>query len=97
MPPKKLTSKALEALGTERLAELLLELAQEDAATRRRLRYALAQTGGTDELAREVRKRLAAMRRARSFVDLRRAGQRDRRLARLRVPRGLPGPAAGPP
>lgn len=75
MPPKKLTSKDLEALGGERLAELLMELAQEDAATRRRLRYALAQTRGADELVREVRKRLAAMRRARSSVDWQRAKQ----------------------
>ncbi len=73
MPPKKLTSKDLEALGGERLAELLMELAEEDAATRRRLRYALAQSRGADELVREVRKRLAAMRRARSFMDWQRA------------------------
>jgi hypothetical protein len=73
MPPKKLTSKDLEALGGERLAELLMELAQENAATRRRLRYALAQTRGADELVREVRKRLAAMRRASSFMDWQRA------------------------
>jgi hypothetical protein len=75
MPAKKPTSKDLEALGAERLAALLMELAEDDAAIRRRLRYALAQTRGADAVAREVRKRLAGMRRAGSFIDWHRAKQ----------------------
>jgi len=85
MPAKKLTSKDLEALGAERLAALLMELAEDDAAIRRCLRYALAQTRGTDAVAGEVRKRLAGMRRAGSFIDWHRAKQLAGDLEQQRV------------
>lgn len=39
---KTLTAAALEKLGAPRLAALLLELAEADASTRRRLRLELA-------------------------------------------------------
>ena len=59
----------LESLGATRLAELLLELAENDAAVRRRLRLELAATAAPHSVAAEVRKRLAQIARADSFVD----------------------------
>jgi hypothetical protein len=70
MPSKTtLTAKNLEALGAERLAELLLEMSDGDAAAKRRLRLALAGSGTAAAISKEVRKRLAAIGRARSFID----------------------------
>ena len=64
-----LNAKNLEALGAERLAALLFEISTGDATTQRRLRMELAGAQSPGELAREVRKRLAAIGRSRSFVD----------------------------
>ena len=64
-----LNTKNLEALGAQRLAELLIELSTGDAAAKRRLRLELAGVGGTDEVAREIRKRLTTIARSRSDVD----------------------------
>jgi hypothetical protein len=64
-----LNAKNLAALGTERLAELLIELSDGSAAVKRRLRLELAGAQSPTELAREVRKRLATLARSRSFVD----------------------------
>ena len=64
-----INAKNLEALGPERLAELLIEISTGNAAAKRRLRLELAGAQGTGELAKEVRKRLAAIARSRSFVD----------------------------
>jgi hypothetical protein len=70
MPPKKtLTAKNLEALGVERLAELLIEIGDTNAAVKRRLRLELAGAQSPAEVAREIRKRLKVIARARSFVD----------------------------
>jgi len=71
--PKKTTlnAKNLEALGAERLAELLMELGTGDAAVKRRLRMELAGVGSPDELAKEIRKRLTSIARSRSFIDWR--------------------------
>lgn len=66
---KTLNAKNLEALGAERLAELLLENSGGDAALKRRLRLELAAAAGPAEVAREVRKRLATLAKARSFVE----------------------------
>lgn len=66
---KTLNIGNLEALGTRRLAELLIELSTGDAGAKRRLRLELAGTEGSGEVAREVRKRLATIARSRSFVD----------------------------
>jgi len=68
---KKLTGENLEALGAKRLAELLLELAENDAAAARRLRLELAAKEAPESVAAELRKRLAQIARARSFVDWR--------------------------
>lgn len=64
-----LNAKNLEALGAERLAELLLEVSAGNAAAKRRLRLALAGAQSPNEVAREVRKRLTTIGRSRSFVD----------------------------
>ena len=64
-----LNAKNLEGLGAPRLAELLLEVTAGDAAAKRRLRLALAGAEGPVEVAREVRKRLAAIARSTAFVD----------------------------
>jgi hypothetical protein len=70
MPPKKtLTAKNLEALGVERLAELLIEIGDTNAAVKRRLRLELAGAQSPAEVAREIRKRLKVIARSRSFVD----------------------------
>lgn len=66
---KTLNAKNLEALGSERLAALLMEVATRDAATKRRLRLALAGEAGPSDAAREIAKRLAAITKARSFID----------------------------
>jgi hypothetical protein len=66
-----LNAKNLEALGPERLAELLIEISAGNAAARRRLRLELAGARSPSELAKEVRKRLTVIARSRSSVDWR--------------------------
>jgi hypothetical protein len=67
-----LNATNLEALGPARLAELLMELSAGDAAAKRRLRLELAGAQGPGDVAREVRRRLGQVARARGFVDWRR-------------------------
>ena len=64
-----LTAKNLEALGPERLAELLIEITADNPAAKRRLRLELARAQSPAEVAKEVRKRLTILARSRSFVD----------------------------
>ena len=59
----------LVALGAERLAELMIEISEGNAAIKRRLRLELVGTENPVALAKEVRKRLATIARSRSFVD----------------------------
>jgi hypothetical protein len=66
---KTLNAKNLAALGADRLTELLLELATGDAQAKRRLRLELVSQSGGGEVAAEVRKRLATIGKARSFVE----------------------------
>lgn len=68
---KTLNAQNLAALGAEQLAELLLELAKGDAATKRRLRLELASRSGGGDVAAEIAKRLTSIARSRSFVDWR--------------------------
>jgi hypothetical protein len=75
-----LNAKNLEALGTARLAELLMDLCQGNAAAKRALRLALAEQGGAADVAQQVRKRLATIARSGSWLDKRR---RDELLADL--------------
>ena len=65
-----LNAKNLAGLGADRLAGLLLELAQGDAAAKRGLRMELASRNGGD-VGAEIRKRLASIAKSRSFIDWR--------------------------
>jgi hypothetical protein len=64
-----LNAKNLKALGAERLAGLLIEISVGNAAAKRRLRLELAGAQSPGEVAKEVRKRIMAIARSRSFVD----------------------------
>jgi len=68
---KTLNVKNLTALGADRLAVLLLEMATGDAAAKRRLRLELVSRSGGGEVSAEIRKRLSAIAKSRSFVDWR--------------------------
>jgi hypothetical protein len=59
----------LVRLGAERLAGILLELADEQPAVKRRLRFELAGEAGGELIAAEMNKRITTLRSARSFVD----------------------------
>ncbi len=67
-----LNAKNLEALGTQRLAELLIEISMGSAANKRKLRMELAGSHSSEEVAREVRKRLGSIARARTVISWRR-------------------------
>ena len=66
---KTVTLDNLATLGAERLAVILIELADGDAEVKRRLRLELAAQQGGDSIAAEIGKRITALRSARSFVD----------------------------
>ncbi|MFZ0407692.1 MAG: DUF6880 family protein [Cyanobium sp.] len=68
---RTLNARNLEALGAPALAALLLEVSGGSAVIQRRLRLALAAAEGAGGAAQEVRKRLAAIARATTFVDAR--------------------------
>jgi hypothetical protein len=66
---KTVTLDNLITLGPERLAAILVELANGDAEVKRRLRLELASQTGGGSIAAEIGKRLTALRFARSFID----------------------------
>ena len=66
---KTLNKTNLEALGAERLAELLIEVSSGNASVKRRIRLELASAQSPAEVAKEIRKRLTTIARSRSFVD----------------------------
>ncbi len=66
---KTLNEKNLQSLGARRLAALLMEISAGDAAAKRRLRLELAGAQSPEEVAKEVRKRLATIARSRSYVE----------------------------
>jgi hypothetical protein len=68
---KTVTAANLEALGAERLAALLVEVAEDQPAIKRRLRMELAGEVGAEDLAAEVGKRLTAIETRRSRVHWR--------------------------
>jgi len=65
---KTLNAKNLEALGAARLSELLIEITKGDAAAKRHLRFELAGTLSSGEVAKEIRKRFATIACSHSFV-----------------------------
>ena len=66
---KALNARNLEALGAERLGELLIETSKGRPVARRLLRLELAGAEGSAELAREVRIRMATIGRSRAVID----------------------------
>jgi hypothetical protein len=66
---KTLNAKNLEALGAQRLAELMIEISTANSAIKRRLRLELAGAQSPGEAAKEIRKRLTTISRSRSFID----------------------------
>ena len=68
---KTLSADNLETLGARRLAELLMDVAKQDAPTARRLRLELAAEHMPRQVAADVRKRLAQIGRSSSFSDRR--------------------------
>jgi hypothetical protein len=66
---KTVTPDNLAALGAERLAAILVELADDDAEVKRRLRLELAAQEGGDSIAAEIGKRITTLKSARSFID----------------------------
>ncbi len=68
---KTLSAENLQALGAQRLAELLMDLAEGDAAMKRRLKLELATRDAPETVVAVVRKRLTQIARARSFADWR--------------------------
>jgi hypothetical protein len=71
MSKKTLNKKNLESLGAEKLAELVMELVQGSAALQRRARMELSAAQGPKEIAADVRKRLASLRRSKSWINWR--------------------------
>jgi hypothetical protein len=89
---KTVTAANLARLGAERLAEILMSAAEEDAALKRRLRMELAVEVGPEDLAAEISKRLAAIEARRSRVHWRKYKAFVRELDLLR--RMIVGPLA---
>lgn len=71
MSKKTLNTANLAALGADQLAELLMEISTGSADIKRRLRLELSYNLGADDLAHEVRKRLASLRKSNTFVGWR--------------------------
>lgn len=63
------TTENLARLGAERLAAILLEVANAQPVVKRRLRIELAGDAGGEIVAAEMNKRIATLRSARSFID----------------------------
>ena len=68
-----LTRESLAALGAERLADLLLELGDADAAIRKRLVLASAEGGGPEAMAKAIDRRLKALAGSRGYIDWQKA------------------------
>ena len=74
MSKKTLNTANLERLGAARLAALVIDLVQGSAALQRRARLELSAAQGPGDVAADIRKRFASLRRSSSHVDWR--GQR---------------------
>ncbi|SIT18145.1 hypothetical protein SAMN05421759_1291 [Roseivivax lentus] len=71
MSKKTLNTANLERQGAEKLASLVMDLVQGSAALQRRARMELSAAQGPKDVATDLRKRFASLRRSRSFVDWR--------------------------
>ena len=69
MAGRSLNKKNLEALGADVLAELLMDAVKGDAARQRRVRMALSSEQSPKEVAADIRKRVAQIRRAKSWIS----------------------------
>ena len=69
MASKALNAANLEALGSTRLAQLLIEISEGNAPAKRRLRLELAGADSPTAAANQIRKRIATIARSRSFMD----------------------------
>ncbi|SFP92590.1 DUF6880 family protein [Tranquillimonas alkanivorans] len=63
MPKKTLNQANLKILGAEKLAALVMDLVQESADLQRRARMELSAAQGLGEVAADLRKRFASLRR----------------------------------
>jgi len=63
-----LNEKNLEALGAKRLAKLMIEISTGNAATKRKIRLALAGAQSPKEAAREITRRMTSIAQAQRFV-----------------------------
>lgn len=89
---KTLNAANLERLGAERLAALMMEITEGQAAIKRRLRLELAGEAGPDDLASELDKRLASIAEKRTRITWRRYAEFTRELRQLRA--AIAGPMA---
>lgn len=71
MSKKTLNKANLERLGAETLAKLIMDLVQGNAALQRRARLELSAAQGPKDVAADIRKRFASLRRSSSFIDWR--------------------------
>ncbi|QFU08702.1 hypothetical protein PARPLA_02711 [Rhodobacteraceae bacterium THAF1] len=71
MGKKTLNKANLEKLGAERLAALVMDLVKGNAALQRRARLELSAAQGPSDVAADIRKRFASLRRSTSYVDWR--------------------------
>lgn len=83
MVKKALNKANLTALGAEALAGLLIEVTRGNAALQRRLRLELSARAGSGEVARDIRKRFAELRRATGFISWRQKGAFAKELSGL--------------
>ncbi|NJC42455.1 hypothetical protein GGQ87_002750 [Brevundimonas alba] len=82
---KSLNAANLQALGPERLADLLVEVAGDDAIWKRRLKMELAAEAGAADLAFEIDKRLTLLATSRTRVSWRKRPETIRDLQALRL------------
>ena len=71
MSRKTLNKTNLERLGTAALADLVLDLVAGNAALQRQARMTLSAAQGPKDMAADIRKRFASLRRASGFLDWR--------------------------
>jgi hypothetical protein len=84
VPGKSVTAISLKTLGAKRLANLLMEACQDNPGLKRRLRFELAGEAGAGVIALDLGRRLAALQKARSFVDWQNCRAFAKDLAQLR-------------